>query len=103
MNEVIHEIWSSGDRGDPWGNVMGMRFGISYVLFATSNSIPDEWEFSPGMGEISPEAIRLEDGYPDVWLLDELEAGTVTADELVHAGNVLARFGSILEAKGMDY
>lgn len=96
----IYDIRLRFDGGDPWGSTMAEAFGIATALYVMGEEVPDHWQFSPG--PILNEEIAREQ-WPDAEWIDALEAGTFTADELRHAGNVLTRYADKLRAAGMDY
>ena len=91
------------DNYDKWGSALGHRFGIATVLWVMGEYVPYGWEFSPGMAAIGPDDIREDETYPDIYWLDELESGTISADDMRHAGNVLARYAELLRRADLDY
>jgi len=90
----------SGD-GDPWGWALGHHFAIADLLFTFGEDIPEAWQFRPG-ARAYREA-DLEDSWPDSEWLDLYRSEMVTADELRHVGNVLARYTRLCVLHGLDY
>lgn len=102
MDDIAH---------DPWGTSQGWRFGIARVLHACDPSlVPDEWQYQPG-ASTSTERFRdlvnaIDDEnaeHPDIEIAEMLYEEEVTVEDLVRAGNDLARFSALCKLYGRDY
>lgn len=98
------------DPADKWGDAMMLHFAIASVLTAAGDSVPAEWEYRPGLslrGVDSVEVMFGDDdcafGFATGQVARLYMAGDVTADDLVSAGNVLARYIGLLERAGLSY
>jgi hypothetical protein len=49
-NPVLDVLRDSWDAYDSWGSTLSAHFDIAECLYRYGAEIPDEWEFSPGMG-----------------------------------------------------
>lgn len=105
-NPVLDTFRENFDGGDPWGSTIEAHFQVAYTLMRHGVDVPADWQFSPGM--FVPD---LEDNNPDNedgegsyigWQFDLLmREGHVS--NLIHAGNVLARYAFHLSMAGYDY
>jgi hypothetical protein len=100
VNTAIRAEWSLTGDGDRYGDTMEWCFACAYALWAFSSDIPAAWQFRAGAG-LTVEDIR--DDYPASILLDMLDDGTVTADDIRHAGDVFVRYADVLTAAGQSY
>lgn len=93
---------------------MGELFGIASALTVlddvetklqvsnpVSQPVPDEWDYQHGMSTYAD--IRENDITTDIFWLDGLENGFVSASEMIDAGNILRRYRDILEVQGRTY
>jgi len=81
-------------RGDPWGTAMAWHFAIADRLWADGHYVPAEWQYSHGASAwTEPEA---DDFYGT-------ECVGQSAEDLLHAGNVLHRFEALCVLAGRDY
>lgn len=102
MNAEINHLIRLGD--DPWGDTMGVWFGIAETLYRDYEDIPADWQFRP-----SPVIVQGDppddddDSWPECEIASLYFGGHVTADELRHAGNVLTRYAAQLKLAGLDY
>ncbi len=96
----LDDVRERFDPGDKWGSTMGERFGIAAALWYAGEYVPAEWEYQHGLGIVTDEDEHEE---PDASWLDALRSGTYSPAELVHAGNVLARYADNLRRLGHDY
>lgn len=87
------------DPSDPWGSALNAQFDIAECLFRYGAYIPENWEFSPGLGA------GQELGEDASWFAIELDLlmrqGHVT--NIRDAGNVLKRYVHICELAGRSY
>lgn len=86
--------------GDEWGWCMGHWFGVAETLYVSGESIPSAWAYRAGAG-VDVESV--EETWPDSEWFALLDAGSVTADDLRHVGNVLTRYALRLERAGLNY
>lgn len=102
----------SGD-GDPYGLYLNAQFDVAEVLYTMGVFPPKTWEFqpSPFLGFASVD-FDGEDTEPDTFdnmdqsLLWDARDGLTRPeyiDQLVHAGNVLARLVNLCKIEGLDY
>lgn len=105
-NPVLEVLRDHFDAHDPWGSVLEAHFQICYTLMRYGAEIPADWKFragafSPTMEDNDPDN---EDGEGSLlgWEFDLImrEGGY---SNLIHAGNVLARYASLLKLNGQDY
>ena len=93
-NPVLESMRDTFDGGDPWGSVMAWHFAIAdYLTNLDADSVPEEWGFvqSPlGSATDCYEYETLADEQPSV-------------EDLIHAGNILCRYASMLKLAGFDY
>jgi hypothetical protein len=104
MNKAIKELVMFDDlRYDPWGTAMSHHFAICEVLYHDDIHVPSEWEYRHGMGH---DQLDQDIDGEDCTAMDYvymLSNGTVTHDDLIHAGNVLSRYERLLEHLGRSY
>jgi hypothetical protein len=88
------------DSSDPWGSALSAQFDIAECLFRYGVPVPEHWEFSPGLaagGELTED--------DSSWFAMELDLlmrqGHVS--NIIHAGNVLARYVALCESEGLAY
>jgi hypothetical protein len=87
----------SYDRGDAWGSVMQHWLAVATVLNYAGETIPSSWNFIPGHT-----AERMNE-WPDTEYFAMLEAGTITADDLRHDGNLFEEYANALKDAELDY
>lgn len=101
MHNLTNELMRDGASGDPWGDVRGTMFAYCDVMTVTglSDYIPSECEYRP-----SPilTADMIED-WPDAYVIEVIESGEITGDDMQHDLKVLNRYADLLKMKGMDY
>lgn len=100
IHPTLRAMFTESDhKYDPWGSGIQLMFAVCDVMFANGVPVPYEWEFKPGwgQGDIDP------DDYLAAWMDDELEAGNVTGEDLIHFGNVLGRYTRIMDTAGRSY
>ena len=97
MNAEIKDVWAMSHDGDDWGQCMGIWFAIANCLHRHNGPIPRHWQFRAGATEEAAE------DWPDTMLEDLLHCEAITFFDLVQAGNVFARYASILQAQGKAY
>lgn len=85
--------------GDECGWALGHHFGIAEVLYANGERLPASWEFRPGAGSGQVDSEQ----WPDSEWAEMLDSGAVSADDLRHVGDVLARYCAVLRHAGRDY
>jgi hypothetical protein len=93
-NPILEIMRDSFDGGDAWGSVMEWWFAIAdYLTDLDPDSVPQDWQFrqSPIGSDV--------DSYAYQMLANEQP----TAEQLIHAGNVLSRYAAQLKLAGMDY
>lgn len=98
MNTEAKFLISLDSGDDPWGHAMGHMFAIAHTLYMFGGPIPSAWQYRPGLREDEPRG-----EWPDSEWESLYEDGSVTADDLVQAGNVLSRYINILDSKGLSY
>jgi hypothetical protein len=106
-NPVIEVFRSFGyDPYDPWGSTVEAQFQICYTLMRGGAEIPAAWQFSPGAWTPSEDDNDPdnEDGDGSLlgWEFDIIlrEGGY---RNLIHAGEVLNRYATLLKSEGHDY
>jgi hypothetical protein len=95
---------------DPWGTGLGLQFAICHVLDAIGGygDALARWEYSRGampvrsIVALANDDEELED-YETSALASAILDGYLTPDDLVHAGNVLARYTALARLAGRDY
>lgn len=87
----------SYDLGDAWGSVMQHWFAIAEVLHHKDEDIPESWKYK----RESKADVLVE--WPDAEYLEMFEAGTITADDLRHDGNLFEQYAAALKGAGLDY
>lgn len=97
--DILHE-WSLTGDGDTWADTLEWCHAVADYLWHTDpEMIPESWEFHHGAG------CRGRSDYcyntETLWYLNH-RCG-VTLDDIVHFGNVMVRYASILRAEGRDY
>ena len=100
IHPTLRAMFTESDhKYDPWGEGMMLMFAVCDVLYANGEGVPDEWEFRPGLGggAIDP------DNYLATWMNETYTTRGVTGDDLVHFGNVLARYTRIMDTAGRSY
>jgi hypothetical protein len=101
-NPVLEAFRDFFDGGDPWGSTLSAHFDIAECLYRHGVEVPAEWEYRPSpmieVGEF-PEDDDASLFYSEIEVL--LVQGHVT--NLIHAGNVLARYAAQLKLAGYDY
>lgn len=107
MHTIIRaELRNDWDNGDAWGSAMSSWHSIADVLYIAGESIPNDWAYH---NPWPPAHVvhRIYDEDNGDWLAADLReayyTNLVTADDLRHAGNVLARYSNILDAAGRSY
>jgi len=101
MNRYIRANMALCSSGDAWGDTMGAWFDIADILHCDGAEIPPDWQYRRG-STLAEDHCREESlFFADT--LDDWREGAITADDLRHVGNVLARYSSILRAQGRDY
>ena len=85
-------------NNDPWGHTMEWFFTIAELLyfFYGKNTVPKEWEFSPG-------AFTTKLNEEDFPLIYDYDLKYYPMEDLVFFGNFLNRMVSILDKKGRSY
>lgn len=105
-NPVLEALRDNFDSHDPWGSVIEAHFQICYTLLRYNASIPEDWQFRAGAY-----APQEDDNDPDNedgegslfgWECDLLMRQGHYSN-LIHAGNVLARYAAQLKLAGKDY
>lgn len=106
-NPVIEVFRSFGyDPYDPWGSTIEAQFQICYTLLRGGADIPAAWQFSPGafVPTADDNDPDNEDGEGSLlgWEFDLIlrEGGY---RNLIHAGNILERYATLLKSEGKDY
>lgn len=105
-NPAMEVIRDHLDSYDIWGSVIEAHFQICYSLTRAEVDVPQAWGFSAGM--FAPEADdndpENEDGDGSLlgWELDLLMREGHYRD-LLHAGEILARYAKQLELAGKSY
>ena len=94
-------------KHDPWGCAMAVHFAICDVLSAIGgqDGALADWDYRAG-ASVPPslaELAALDDGDPAASLAVSVIDGSLTVDSLVRAGDVLARFESLVKLAGRDY
>lgn len=91
LKDLKEEFKFSGDSGDPWGSCLSVHFQLAdYLHFKRSASVPQHWEYSPGLGsDIDPEWENFFESTP--------------LEQLIQFGNILERYANILRTQGKDY
>lgn len=102
MNKEIDGLLRLGD--DPWGDSLGVFFGIAEALYRDCEDIPAHWQYraSPMIVPGEPRG-EDDDSWPECEIEQLYADGYVTADELRHAGNVVERYLNLVKMAGLDY
>jgi hypothetical protein len=106
VNAVIRADLRMYSDGDAWGDTMSAWFSIADVLYVTGEELPNAWKYrQPRSEETVLENMHDPDNGDSLAqdLLLGVGDGTVSANDLRHAGNVLDRYASILTAQGRNY
>jgi hypothetical protein len=105
---VVAETGIDDWKHDPWGCAMAVHFAICDVLDATGGQgvALSNWDYRRGAATVPAslaELAALEDGDPAASLAAAVIDGSLTVESLVSAGDVLARFESLVKLAGRDY
>ncbi len=92
--EFKKELATMDLGGDPWGTTLECHFMIAHILYDREAAIPKHWGYKP-----SPIAEKQAD--TDSYWFDVLN--DETDENLVHFGNLLARYAQVLKRNDRDY
>ncbi len=111
MNTVTHNVADHAGiddwKYDPWGCALSLHFAICDVLDAIGGYeyVLARWDYH--RGAVQPSTLQglaaLDDGDPAAYLAESVIDGSLTVESLIHAGDVLERFESLLKLNGRDY
>lgn len=101
IHPMIREVIDNDRRHDPWGAAMAAHFALCDVMYHEGLSIPDEWQYRPGLIARHPGVVDMDDGCCD--LHDEWLCGYFDHEAMVYAGNVLHRYEGLLDHLGRSY
>lgn len=88
------------DAYDPWGTVMEHLFLIAATQLSENEQLLPGYR--PGLGVVNRDHIETE--YSDgANLVDLIDAGEITADDLAEAFRVLSRYDDLLRYQGLGY
>lgn len=99
---IVEGIINDSFDGDEWGTTMGAAFAIAEALYRRDLSIPDAWEYRPGLMLGSEDQSR-EDSFVLDMCLSGYDCGDITADDLRNAGDGLMVIRERLIAEGRSY
>lgn len=106
MHPLMRSNLEYGYSGDVWADTMGAWFDIADVLYVSGNDIPAHWEYNQPWPSETVESTMFDPDQGSVFaqttMLD-LRDGSLTADDLRQAGDVLERYSRILKAQGRSY
>jgi hypothetical protein len=93
-------VSDENDRYDPWGSTMENLFLIAAVRDVLDDVIMPGYK--PGIGVLDHEGIGMDfsNGYH---VLELIESGELTSQDLVDAYRVLDRYSRLLERHGKSY
>ncbi len=104
---VVAETGIDDWKYDPWGCAMATHFAICDVLDAIGGQgvAMSNWDYQRGatVPASLAELAALDDGDPAASLAAAVIDGSLTVESLVSAGDVLARFESLVKLAGRDY
>ena len=83
--------------GDSWGQCMMFSFAIAGCLYR-HGTVPDEWEFKPGLSEAQP---PIE--WPDIEIESVYQDDKINLNELTNTGNIFIRYANIFRTQNKDY
>lgn len=101
-NPVLDLVRDSFDGGDPYGSAILAWFAVADVAYVVGVYIPADWQYRPG-AFLSEERLRGEGDYLAIEILDNLDRGLITEGQLIHAGEVLARYVGFCKRAGVGY
>jgi hypothetical protein len=99
---IVEGIVNDSFDGDEWGTVMGAAFAIAEALYRRDETIPDAWEYRPGLMMGAEDQAR-EDSYVLDMILSAVDAGDATYDDLRNAGDGLMVIRERLITEEKDY
>lgn len=98
MHPEIKALHNISYDGDDWGHCMAFQFACADLIhFHTGGSVPEHWEYRPGLGNGDFES------WPDSELYAMVEDFTISEKDLIQAGNVFCRYAECLRKHGKDY
>lgn len=86
------------DWDDPWGTAMVWLYAVCGVMYLRFDEVLPEFRPSPGLSVVS-----IEDEYPGRFVLDLVDDGTVTEDDLRAVYMVMERYRAWAVLAGRDY
>jgi hypothetical protein len=97
-NPILDLIREDDIRHDPFGTALGWHFAICDAMVEWAPPYPPpSWGFRQAMGGPDTED-------PNYVVLNEmLDAGTITGDDLLRTGNILARYVNVCRLAGKGY
>lgn len=98
--QEIMLVFRMGDTD--WGDTMGMLFALAEVAYVFDGELMPEFRPSP-FREIGNVETLDRDSYPDGFVIDWREAGTITLDDMRKAFTVLSRYADFLKLAGLNY
>lgn len=97
-NPILETMRDTFDDGDPWGSAVAWHFAIADVIAEIDREqVPSAWEFRQSPFGADTEAYEYEA------IIETMANDGATLEDLVHAGNVLARYTHLLSINGYDY
>jgi hypothetical protein len=101
-NPVLDALRDSFDAYDAWGSALSAHFDIAECLYRNGAQVPEAWEFRPSPMLNVGDPLDPEDcSYFAEQIEHMMREGQVS--NLIHAGNVLARYVHLLKLAGKDY
>lgn len=97
-NPVLETMRDTFDGGDPWGSAVAWHFAIADVITEIDPAqVPEAWEFQQSPFGADTEA------YEYNAVIETMRDNGAVLEDLIHAGNVLARYTHLLMLAGKDY
>lgn len=99
MNKTLKQEYNSSYSYDDYGHATTWFFVVAdYLYHINPGLIPGSWDY-----QHSSICDGSEDNVYKDFLTYDIQEGLATLNDVVHFGNVLVRYISILQAEGRDY
>lgn len=97
-NPILETMRDSFDSFDPWSCTLSWHFAIADVITEIDASqVPSAWEFQQSICGADTEAWEY------IEIIETMRNDGATLEDLINAGNVLARYAAQLKLAGKDY